>query len=552
MQKLMQRPSFRNSEIRLLSLLTLTIVAGCGKGKSAEPAEEKKEAVISVVEMTPAKTQPIQTTLMAQGTLSPGQGAVARVSTTVAGRLLSVNVKEGDRVNVGDLVAVVDNKVGVAQARSAAAALTVAEAQARQSEISTRALQTDQSNSVRLANLTLQSAQLDRDNAIQSAQTALQSAETDLRRTKAGARPQEIAQSEQLVAQARATRDRAQTEIERVRFLNKNGIAPLRQLNDAQTALAVANSGLEGATQSLSLIRAGARTEDLRAVELRLQGAQQTLSQAKSAGDAKVNQARAAVRQAQQSALQVSAKRQEAEAARDNANQKRADLVAAQATAQSAQLRAPMSGIVTKRTLSSGDSADVATPIIEITDPRALNLIANVPASEGAKLTTGMAAKVTSQDAPDKTFSASVLSVGQVDPLTNLLTLRLSVTNSQNALKTGQFVTAEIVLSTSPRAVVIPKKAIVSKEGKSVVFVVGEDKVAHQKEIEVGGEQDGLVEIKKGVSANENVVTLGQYELADKAKVKEAEKPKPDDEKKTGEPDEKKPINKAGDGDDKK
>ena len=515
---------------RLTPLLLLSLgiaFSGCGKAKPAAEAEgEKKETAPVAVELATATTRSMETTITAQGTLAPGQGAVARVSTTVAGRLLSVRVKEGDRVNAGDLIAVIDNRVGIAQARSAAAALTASEAQARQSEIATRALATDQSNSVRLATLALNSAQLDRDNAVQTAQTALQAAETDGNKTRAGARPQEIAQADQTVATAKATRDRAQTELTRVQFLNEKGIAPLRQLNDAQTALAVANSALESATQSASLTRAGARPEDLKASELRVTAAQQALAQAKSSGDAKVSQAKAALRQARQSALQVDAKRQEAQAARDTALQKKSDFTAAQAAAQSAELRAPMSGIVTKRNLNPGDSADVATPVVEITNPAALNLIATLPASDGAKLRSGMRARITSADAPDKPLEGSVLSVGQVDPQTNLLTVRLSVMNAQGVLKVGQYANAEIILSTQPRAVAVPKGAILAKDGKSVVFTVGADNVAHQKEVEVGAEQNEFVEIKKGVAPGDKLIKLGQYELADGAKVKEAEKPK--------------------------
>ncbi len=516
----------------------LTLLSGCKKGEAAGGGEEKKETGPIAVELALASIRPMETTLAAQGTLSPGQGAAARVSTTVAGRLLSVLVKEGDHVNAGDLLAVVDNRVGQAQARSAAAALTASQALARQSEIATRALAADQSSSVRLATLTLQSAQLDRDNAVQSAQTALQTAETDLQRIRAGARPQEIAQAEGAVAQARATRDRAQTEVERVQFLNEKGIAPLRQLNDAQTALAVSNAALESALQASSLLRAGARAEDLKAAELRLRASQQTLAQAKSSGDAKIGQARASLRQARQSALQVDAKRQEFQAARESEAQKKADYAAAQTSAQASVIRAPISGIVTKRTLNPGDSADAATPILEITDPRALNLIASLPASASASLKPGMEARITSLDVPGKTFPGRVLSVGQVDPQTNLLTLRISVLNAQGELKPGAFASADLLLRREPKAVVVPKAALLSKEGKSVVFVVDKENAAHQKEVTPGAAQGDFVEILKGVAAGEQVIRLGQYELADGAKVKpvEEEKAVGDDKK-----DEKKP-----------
>src|SRR5207245_7238123 len=53
-----------------------------------------------------------------------------------------------------------------AQARSAAAALTAAGAQARQADLAARAAATDQRNAVRQARLTLDAARFDRENAV--------------------------------------------------------------------------------------------------------------------------------------------------------------------------------------------------------------------------------------------------------------------------------------------------------------------------------------------------------------------------------------------------
>src|SRR5205814_10035186 len=111
------------------------------------------------------------------------------------------------------------------------------------------------------------------------------------------------------------------------------GIAAQRQLDDAKTALAVANATVASAQQQASLLHAGARQEDVRAGELRVEGARESLAQAQKSGDAHVAQAQAALRQAQQSELQVAARAQEARAAHEMAAQKRADLAAAQTVA---------------------------------------------------------------------------------------------------------------------------------------------------------------------------------------------------------------------------
>lgn len=496
------------------------LISGCNGAAAAKPDDP---APVVTVEMAKAATQPMETTVSAQGTLAAAQGAMARVAPVTAGRVREVRVREGDIVREGQILVLLDSRSQEAQARSAAAALTAAESQAREADLAARASAADQSNSVRLARLALQSARIDRDNSVRQARTALATAQTDLKRIRAGARPQEIAQADQTVRQDQATRDRAEIEVRRMTTLFNRGIAAGRQLEDAQAALVVAEATLEGAKQQADLLRAGARPEEIHNAELAVQQANHGLTQAITGGDAKVAQAEAALQQAEQSALQVAVKRQDAVALRQLAAGKRADLATAQVGAGYAVLRAPLSGVVTRRALNPGDMADPAVPIIEITDTHALNLLANLTGQDGALVRPGMRARVTTPASPGQTFSGTVLSVGQVDPLTGLLALRIAVLNPQGKLRSGDFATADVVLRIDPKAVVVPKEAIVNHEKSASVFVVGADNVAHQRDVALGAERDGKVEILKGVSAGDQVVQQGPFELADGAKVKEAE-----------------------------
>ncbi|HLJ55923.1 MAG TPA: efflux RND transporter periplasmic adaptor subunit [Chthonomonadaceae bacterium] len=504
----------------VIGALAGVMLGGCRK--PAAPAAEDASAEPVAVETVKAKTGLVEDTVAAQGVMAAGQGASAHIASSIPGRIVAINVREGDRVHVGELLAVIDNRQQRAQAQSAAAAERAAAAQARSAELAAAAASVEQAGAVRMARLALEAARIDRQAGVEQAQTAVQSAETDLAKTKAGARPQEIAQAEQSESQARATRDRAATELDRVKFLYGRGIDAKRQLDDAQTALTVADSALQIASQQLSLLRAGARSEDLRAAELRVRQARQALAQAEISGNAKVAQAQAGLRQAQQSAEQVAVKRQDARAAQQQAAAKASDLTAARTLADYAEVRSPLPGIVTRRALNPGDMADTTTTILEIGADRPLNLIAGIAPQYAGTVRAGMPARVTSADAPGRIFAASVLSVGQVDPQTSLLTVRLAVANARGALRTGAFATAEIIVRTHPNAVTVPKQAIVSHEGKPVVFVVDQSNVAHQVEVVVGTEQDGNVEITKGVSLGETVIRLGQYELSDGAKVKPA------------------------------
>lgn len=499
----------------------LFCLVGCSSHKGDEESSDQAPALEAVtVETALARVQPIAATILAHGRLEPAPGADAKVAAPISGKLSAVFVRQGDPVQAGQVVAIVDAKPLRAQSLSAQAALSAALAQAQQAELAYKAAQSDQASSVQLAQLALETAQKDRDNAVQQAEINLATAQTELKKLKAGARPQEIAQADQAVAQAKATRDRDAAELERVRFLYSQGIDSKRDLEDAQTALSVAEANLLSAQQQDNLVRAGARVEDLQAAQLRVQLALKALQQAKIDGDAKVAQAKAALYQAKQGALQVLAKKQEVLAMQRAVAQKQADLAAAEATADYAVLRAPLSGVVTRRNLNPGDMADPTTPVLEIANTRRLFLVAELPAEYGARVLPSMQARVHADTFPNQTLIGRVVSLGQVNPQTNLQEVQIAIPNSKGLLRVGDFATANIILHVDPKAVVVPKQAILMQEKKNVVFVVGTDSLAHQRDVLLGPKQGDLVEIKQGVKPGEQVVLLGQYELSDGQKVK--------------------------------
>ncbi len=508
------------------TVVLLLLLAGCrhgSAGAASDDEEKKPEPAPIAVEMAVAKVQEVDTRVPAQGTLTPAQGASARIAPLAPGRIRTVNVREGDRVTAGEVVAVLDNRPQEAQVRSAEAALSASEAQAREASLTAAAADTDQRNAVHQAEIALRAAILHRNRSGPHAHNAVNAAPPALQKTRGGARPQEIAQAEAAVSQARATRDRAATEVQRQQLLFDRGISARRQLEDARTALQVADAQLATAQQQLSLLQAGARPEDVRAAEIAVRQAQEALTAARTSGDAKIAQAQAALRQAKQQALSVAAKRQDAAVMQRTAQQKAADLAAARATAGLMELRSPINGIVTRRLLNPNEAADTTTPIVEVADTSRLNLSASLPADQGVQVRRGMEARIRSTEWPGRDFPGRVLDVGQVDPQTNLMTVRIAVQNTGGRLRTGAFATVQMILRRDPYAVVVPNQAVISKEGKPVVFVVTPDNIAHQREVSTGAEQDDVVQILSGVNAGQKVIRLGQYELSDGAKVRPPE-----------------------------
>lgn len=513
----------RSAGVRLAGLAALLLLNGCAK--STEPGEPgTKEMPPVAVEMAEVTEGAMDRTVTAQGTLAPSQGGVARLAAATPGRLLTVTVREGEAVTAGQVVATLDLGQVQAQARSARSAVATAGAQARQAEMSAQAAESDHSGSLETARLSLASARQQRDGAVLHAQAEVAAAEIDLAKARAGARPQEVALADQAVEQAAATQERAASELQRQQFLFSKGVTAKRQVEDAVTAARVASAALEAARQQAALLRAGTRSEEIRALEIRVRQARDDLALAQASGASAVACAESILHQAERGVLQVAAKRQEALAAREAVAEKRADLAGAEASSSYSAVRAPFSGRVARRYLNPGDMTDPSTPILEITGSKGMDLVAGLPTGNGSAVRAGMPARITSPDDPGMVVAGHVLSVGQVDPQGNLLSVRITFDRA-NRWRTGAFASAEIVLETHRRAALIPRAAVLTREDRTVVYVVSADGIAHETPVTLGPERGDLVEVRMGLRAGQQVIRLGQYELADGARVSRAPAP---------------------------
>ncbi|MBC8139669.1 MAG: hypothetical protein H8F28_27630, partial [Fibrella sp.] len=138
------------------------------------------------------------------------------------------------------------------------------------------------------------------------------------------------------------------------------------------------------------------------------------------------------------------------------------------------------------------------------------------------RVNTGMQAHVVLTDAPDAMpVEARVSSVGVIDPQTNLLSVRVRVPNPRSTVKSGAFATARIVVRSVKQAVTVPTEALITRDGKSVLFVVKNNQ-AKLVPVTVGVEQDKVATVAGGIHSGDVVIRLGQYELEDGAKVKVA------------------------------
>lgn len=117
--------------------------------------------------------------------------------------------------------------------------------------------------------------------AIAQAKASVAQAEAELANLKIGKRPEEIAVLQAAINSARAQADEAERVFARITDLFKRGIATQAQLDEAKTAVEVAQAAIGQSMANLAVAELPARPEEIKAAEQRLKQAQATLDQAR-------------------------------------------------------------------------------------------------------------------------------------------------------------------------------------------------------------------------------------------------------------------------------
>jgi membrane fusion protein, multidrug efflux system len=107
----------------------------------------------------------------------------------------------------------------------------------------------------------------------------------------------------------------------------------------------------------------------------------------------------------------------------------------------------------------------------------------------------------------------------QVNTSTGTILLQATFANAHEALWPGEFVTVKLTVGIRRNVVTVPAQAVMAGPNGSYAYVIGADNKVHRADVEVAARQDGIAVIKNGISAGDNVVTNGQYRLADSVQV---------------------------------
>ena len=295
------------------------------------------------------------------------EGDDTTVSTKVAGRIREIQVREGDQVKAGQVIAVIDDEQ--IQAREEQERSKVLQAEARvlsaQQQIAVLNAQLDESN------IGVDQARIDAQGRVSQAEA-------------------QVAHAEAQLAQAEADYGQARYDEQRYTTLAKDGDVPERTGQQARTTAEAQAAAVRAARKQVDVAR-GALTI------------------------AKANLSNVAMRTTQASGIrkQILQAQSEIVAAQAETEHARAKLREVEADRNDLQVVAPIDGTVATRSAEPGEVVAVGTTLVTLVNLNEVYLRGFIPEGQIGRVRAGQTARVYLDSAPEKPLEAVV---SRIDP----------------------------------------------------------------------------------------------------------------------------------------
>jgi len=215
------------------------------------------------------------------------------------------------------------------------------------------------------------------------------------------------------------------------------------------------------------------------------------------------------------------------EIARANLDSARGALDAAHKSLGDTVIRAPISGLVSSRTVQPGEKVSADNRLLDIVDLRQLELEAAVPAAEIMRVALGQKVEVGIEGLAEPVPGTVV----RINPATqsgsrSIMTY-IRIDNPSGALRAGMFAEAQLTLANKAGVLTVPQSALQSSAGNPYVYAI-ENGTLTQKPVTLGmrgRDQAGVaVEVTAGLEAGVQIVkaNLGNLPLGTPVRLRPA------------------------------
>ncbi len=342
------------------------------------------------------------------------ESPIATLAAKVSGHVVTLNIEDNKPVKTGDLLLRIDPRDYEAKRDQARASVAVAEA-------SYKAVVSE----TQLARETTQAQADEARAALEAARVAEQTTEAavDEGRARLESRRAALAVITAEVAGSRSNALQAAREKERFRKLVESGYVSQREFDQAETGDAAAASTLDAMQRRVTQAE-----REVQQAEAELAGRGFAVKQAHQ----RVVELRATLARVESQRRQVEVKEAEIGRAEATLTQTKADLAFAELQVQHTEVRAPMNGMVSRKSVELGQMVQVGQPLTAIVPLSEVWVLANFKETQLGRVRAGMPALVEIDTFPGRTFH------GVVDSISAGTGARFSLLPPENA--TGNWV----------------------------------------------------------------------------------------------------------------
>jgi len=435
------------------------------------------------VKLATVETRTVQESSEFIGSLEAPQAVIIRPQ--VEGRVTQILIKEGNRVQQGQVILSLESDDVQAQLLQAKGGLEQAQARLAELKAGTRKEEVAQGRA------------------------QLAQAQARLTDAQAGSQPEEIAQAEAQIQSAKSDVELSQSRAKRYAQLRKEG--------------AVSQDVLEG------------YLKEQQSAEAALVVAQKRLDQVRKSRNSSINELGGALEQQKQNLRQLEngSRPEEIAQARSQVTQASAQVQAAQVQLQYTKVLAPFTGIVGDIPAKVGDYVEKADQLTTLTRNDSLELNISVPLQEAQKLRLGLPVQMLdTQGKPTARGKVTFISPDASSDSQTVLA-KANFGNSRRQLLNRQLVQTKVIWNQRP-GILIPVTAISRLGGETFVFVAEAPKekpesgapslVAQQKSVKLGVIEGNSYQVLEGLKVGEKIVVSGILNLTNGAPIAPAPK----------------------------
>lgn len=404
----------------ILTLAAIVVVGGglaasqaLGRGQAKAPDDqitvEKGDVIVSVIET---------------GSLEAVRDV--EVKSRVGGRVARLLVDEGDMVQAGQLIAIIDPQETELQVKQNRAQLRGAEANVRRLDVDIAQRRITAANAVAKAESRVRTLEAELKAQPQLTSAAVRTSEASLTAARKQhdllvnvTLPNARTQAENAVADAQNNQRQARVERDRQKELFELGYVSRQNLEQAELSLQLADTRLRQASESLRRLNEEQRLQREASAQT-IRQAEEELNRSRintiqnSTKREEYRTALADLRDARAALRDVDGLRENRASAAATVDQLSSGLADAERQLGETAIRAPISGIVTQRLVQVGElvsslsSFSSGTPIVKIEDRSSMLVKLQINEIDVARLQPNMTAKVQVDAFPELTFAGVV------------------------------------------------------------------------------------------------------------------------------------------------